>query len=470
MNGRQLAKLGVPTECNSIAIQAVQSIAKHNRTVDKALRINIRDAVKQTVKIPTTMIDDTHFGNLALAIIDEALFVRPDPISYRTWGIDGIDQGSHEQMKQACSMPMAVGAALMPDAHLGYGLPIGGVLALDNAVCPFAVGVDIACRMKLTIYPMTALDMQKYDYELKLALSHGTVFGVGQEQTQKQNHAVMDQDWDISKVTSRLKDRAHWQLGTSGSGNHFVEWGVLFVEELSDLDIPAGEYVALLSHSGSRGVGANVCNNYSKIARDRLPKRYEDLGRLAWLDMDSEEGKTYAEIAQLLYCAKSLVCYHLNEDYKQSVKKAAVVWRKQRHPFCKKADHFINNRKSRDYSKKNISYLTKPSRRFYDKIKFFQYNLKTKEYNMKFTIKDVIDKIGKSPICYLTGDLIDIQKTNAYAFDHMIPRSKHGDSSIDNLGLCTKEANQAKSDLTPDEFIALCKKVLIHQGYIVKKI
>ena len=76
--------------------------------------------------------------------------VTREPISYRTWG-DDIDTGAHEQMRIACQVPNAVGAALMPDAHIGYGLPIGGVLACENAVIPYAVGVDIACRMKLSV-------------------------------------------------------------------------------------------------------------------------------------------------------------------------------------------------------------------------------------------------------------------------------------------------------------------------------
>ena len=79
-----------------------------------------------------------------------------EPISYRTWGESGIDPQSHVQMRQACALPMATGAALMPDAHVGYGLPIGGVLALENAVVPYAVGVDIACRMKLSVLDMPA--------------------------------------------------------------------------------------------------------------------------------------------------------------------------------------------------------------------------------------------------------------------------------------------------------------------------
>ena len=68
----------------------------------------------------------------------------------KIWG-DDIDQGSRDQIKVAAELPIARGAALMPDAHLGYGLPIGGVLATEGSVIPYGVGVDIACRMRLSI-------------------------------------------------------------------------------------------------------------------------------------------------------------------------------------------------------------------------------------------------------------------------------------------------------------------------------
>jgi tRNA-splicing ligase RtcB len=104
----------------------------------------------------------------------------------------------------------------------------------------------------------------------------------------------MDQDWTVSKITRERKDRAWQQLGTSGSGNHFVEFGVLTLSEADEeIGLEAGSYVALLSHSGSRGAGAAVCSTYSAIARAQLPAKYDDLGRLAWLRLDSEAGQEY---------------------------------------------------------------------------------------------------------------------------------------------------------------------------------
>ena len=102
----------------------------------------------------------------------------------------------------------------------------------------------------------------------------------------------MDADWTVTRVTRERKDTAWNQLGTSGSGNHFVEFGRLTLDE-PELGLDAGEYVALMSHSGSRGAGHAVCSTYSTIAEQKLPKRFDDLRRLAWLDLDTEEGQEY---------------------------------------------------------------------------------------------------------------------------------------------------------------------------------
>lgn len=299
MNARQLKKLGVPEECVSQFIIAVQSAAGAHRQV--------KSIIPNVVADPRDFLDDPDFATAAKVLIDEREYIRPEPISYVTWGND-IDEGSHDQMKQACSLPMAIGGALMPDAHLGYGLPIGGVLALENAVCPFAVGVDIACRMKMSLFDTKGVGGPPGVLDKKLnlfseALEKGTNFGVGKEWKPRKEHAVMDDpDWEATSVTRANKDKAWAQLGTSGSGNHFAEFGVLKI--LKSLTCPAPyfpiekqnyvqDYVALMSHSGSRGTGATVCKHYSGIAQSRLPRRYKDLGRLAWLDMDSEAGQEY---------------------------------------------------------------------------------------------------------------------------------------------------------------------------------
>ena len=223
---------------------------------------------------------------------------------FEKWGTD-LDPQSLEQMRIAAALPVSVRAALMPDAHVGYGLPIGGVLATRNAVIPYAVGVDIACRVKMTVLdlPTEALDAQQ-DRLIK-AIETETRFGLG-AQFQKgrlRTHPVMDADWSISPITRQQRDKAAAQLGTSGSGNHFVEFGELTVDaaQADQLQLPGpGTYLALLSHSGSRGAGASVCAHYSKLARQKHPELSKEASHLAWLDLDSPEGQEYWHAMQLM--------------------------------------------------------------------------------------------------------------------------------------------------------------------------
>lgn len=235
------------------------------------------------------------------------------------FGGDDLDPASVEQLENACRLPVAVRGALMPDAHVGYGLPIGGVLATDNAVIPYAVGVDIACRVKLTVLDLPASTLDRDDDALVRAIKRETRFGIGaQFKDRRRQHPVMEADWSISPVTARMKDRAWAQLGTSGSGNHFVEFGTLSLEQ-STLGLDAGTYLALLSHSGSRGTGAEVCRHYSRLAAERrqgcggeLPQAMQ---HLAWLDLDSADGQEYWAAMQLMgrYAAANheLIHHHI---------------------------------------------------------------------------------------------------------------------------------------------------------------
>lgn len=231
---------------------------------------------------------------------------------YKQWGRN-LDPASVEQMEMACRLPVSVRGALMPDAHVGYGLPIGGVLATKSAVIPYAVGVDIACRVKMSVLNLPVSTLQTDLDRLKKAIESETRFGVGAEFTRKRReHAVMDEDWNFSPVVKKLKDKAWAQLGTSGSGNHFVDMGVLEVKD-ADAGLAPGEYLAVLSHSGSRGTGAAVCTHFSKVAQS---KRRADLDHayrhLSWLDMDSHEGQEYWRCMELMgrYAAGNHACIH----------------------------------------------------------------------------------------------------------------------------------------------------------------
>ncbi len=301
MNKKQLIQLGIPADCVAVAVECIQQGAK-----DKSFRDKPKRLLPQIAATPELYLLHEQFGRLARAVMDfKREVINETPIEYRQWGTD-IDEGAIAQIRDACRLPVSVSAALMPDAHIGYGLPIGGVLACKDAIIPYAVGVDIACRMKMTITDVdvdliTENNPQSCSF-LDQALRQGTKFGTGKSYSTPFDHRVMDQDWSITVVTRTNKDRAWSQLGTSGSGNHFAEWGVveLFTAELG---IPSGQYVALLSHSGSRGTGAAVCQRYSDIARKSVPQRIRDdkqLRHLAWLSIESQEGQEYWRAMNLM--------------------------------------------------------------------------------------------------------------------------------------------------------------------------
>ena len=257
--------------------------------------------------------------------------IREKPLPYKVWGDAYIDSGSRDQMDNAMRLPVSIAGALMPDAHIGYGLPIGGVLAVENAVIPYAVGVDIACRMRLSVFRQSPILIKQKIGQFKKALLEQTVFGAGGEWrgNQRAEHAVLDDpDWSSSKYLAALKDIAYRQLGTSGSGNHFVEWGAFTIaEDDAALGLEAGEYLALLSHSGSRGVGFKIANHYSQLAMTFHPNLDKAVRFLAWLDLDWHEGREYWIAMQLAgrFAAANHEVIHHRVSKAVGVKPVAVV-------------------------------------------------------------------------------------------------------------------------------------------------
>jgi len=265
----------------------------------------------------------------------------------RTWGEvnTDFDENSLAQFRNACSLPVAAAGALMPDAHVGYGLPIGGVLATRGCVIPYAVGVDIACRMKLTVLDLPLRHIEK-EHDRKLlsrAIESETRFGIGVSFERRKQHEVLDRDWSVSPVTLRFKDKAWAQLGTSGSGNHFVEFGRLTVTA-PGMGLEPGEYVSLLSHSGSRGTGASVCDHYSKLAMSLRPELSKEHRQLAWLDLTSQEGREYWDAMNLMghYASANHAIIHREIARHLGAKVIAGV--ENHHNFAWKETHTINGR------------------------------------------------------------------------------------------------------------------------------
>ena len=402
--------------------------------------------------------------------------LRETALPYQVWGADGIDPAANAQMENALRLPVAVAGALMPDAHVGYGLPIGGVLATQGTVIPYAIGVDIACfsgdtrvtladgndyslrelaardepfvvfccnaqgriaaaratahrtkadaalveveldngekirctpdhqwmlrdgsycearelkagislmpfyskrdsdcfeirqpssgawqsvtpdviftqrvtldasktvvelgvcnhkvvavrilgeredvyclsvpgpenfalaagvfvhncRMKLSIYEVSPDILERHQARFEKSLVEQTRFGAGAKfdaRNQREHDVLDDDDWRATRFLHGLREKAIAQLGTSGGGNHFVEWGEFTLDEdAPDWNLKAGKYLSLLSHSGSRGVGFKIAGEYSRLARALHPNLPDMVKHLAWLDLDSNAGREY---------------------------------------------------------------------------------------------------------------------------------------------------------------------------------
>jgi tRNA-splicing ligase RtcB (3'-phosphate/5'-hydroxy nucleic acid ligase) len=216
-------------------------------------------------------------------------------IPFPIYGGSYIEAGAVNQMETAMRLPIAQMGALMPDAHKGYGLPIGGVLATtEDTVIPYAVGVDIACRMCMSVFPHRSEYFESNRYKLKSLLGKHTVFGVGTKNKEHFNTDVFERpEWNETRFIRQHRDLAFSQLGTSGAGNHFAEWGELLVlVDIPELNLIQGEYLSLLSHSGSRGFGNETATYYSKIAMEKI-KLPKEAKHLAWLNLNSQEGQEY---------------------------------------------------------------------------------------------------------------------------------------------------------------------------------
>ncbi len=297
MNGNDLIRAGYKSgKTLGLALQA----AKAAKAAGIPSRI-VKDTLVEVLNKPESYKEDALYQAVAQSILDERktseVYDLDHPVPYQTWGAAYIEPEAVEQMKRAVRLPVAVKGALMPDAHQGYGLPIGGVLAAENAVIPYAVGVDIACRMRLTLFDTPPYVLEQRRERFRKILEEKTVFGAGHDQTERRDHPVMqDPAWEALGFLRVRKDLAWRQLGTSGSGNHFVEFGALDVNQPIPLPtgtIPPGQYLALLSHSGSRRLGLEIAKHYTDIAmscRANLPREFI---QLSWLDLDQDAGAEY---------------------------------------------------------------------------------------------------------------------------------------------------------------------------------
>ncbi len=314
LTGRQLRVIGYPeSPVISLAKNIMEKHYKHH-TEKEALAI-----LKSVMEKPEDYTEDEVLAPIAKFFLPEEkgevdgaeISLNQSGIPFAIFGSEGIEQGALHQMYSAAKLPVAVAGALMPDAHFGYGLPIGGVLATENAVIPYGVGVDIGCRMCLSIFEINPQELETRQDYFAREINEATLFGSGAQFKVASDDEVMDNPaFGEIPLLKNLQGRAWRQLGSSGSGNHFVEFGVVDIAEKDEvMGVPAGQYVGLLSHSGSRALGANIAAHYTKIAKQkrRLP---QEASNLAWLNLSEQEGMEYW-IAMNLAGDYASACHHI---------------------------------------------------------------------------------------------------------------------------------------------------------------
>jgi tRNA-splicing ligase RtcB (3'-phosphate/5'-hydroxy nucleic acid ligase) len=360
LSGKELRAIGYPeSPVISIAINVMQKNYKHH-TKEEVMEI-----LKMVLASPVEYKNDAVLALIAQQLLPKEINENPTialnttAVHFNVFGSEHIEEGAMQQMYQASKLPIAIAGALMPDAHSGYGLPIGGVLATENAVIPYGVGVDIGCRMCLSIFDINPKELLQREHYFVRELNEATLFGSGRQFEQSTPHEVIDRkEFGEIALLKNLQSKAAKQLGSSGSGNHFVEFGIIEIAEKDEtLNVQAGTYIGLLSHSGSRGLGANIANHYTKIAKEKRRLPGETIN-LAWLNLDEEEGIEYW-LAMNLAGDYASACHHvIHEKIAKQFGRQPITMVENHHNFAWKEMHegreIIVHRKGATPAGKNV--------------------------------------------------------------------------------------------------------------------
>jgi tRNA-splicing ligase RtcB (3'-phosphate/5'-hydroxy nucleic acid ligase) len=267
---------------------------------------------------------------------------------------------SLEQLVNTAMLPGVIQNALaMPDMHQGYGFPIGGVVATelpDGIISPGGVGYDINCGIRLIASHLEQKDITPYLKDLLAAIYFNCPSGVGKAGQLKLNSKDLKQvmetgsKWTLKRgyateedlhhteeagtlesadsgyVSQRAKDRGRNQLGTLGSGNHFIEFDI--VQKIFDPKAAQRmglfkDQVVIQVHSGSRGLGHQVCSDYVKLfQKERNKHAYQLPDReLVCAPLSSSEGKAYLgamqAAANYAYTNRQMLTYQIRQSFMQ---------------------------------------------------------------------------------------------------------------------------------------------------------
>src|SRR6188508_1081735 len=207
IQGKEIRALGYPEgPVISVAMNLMEKNFKHH-SKEKAYEI-----LKEVLQSPQDYASDEVLGLIAKQLLPKPeaegqnISLNSSGIQFSVFGQEHIEEGALHQMYQAAKLPISIAGALMPDAHSGYGLPIGGVLATDNAVIPYGVGVDIGCRMILSIFDIPASFFKGKDHQLQVISKDNTKFGMYETHTIRADHEVFSRSEfrDIPLIKSLL--------------------------------------------------------------------------------------------------------------------------------------------------------------------------------------------------------------------------------------------------------------------------
>jgi tRNA-splicing ligase RtcB (3'-phosphate/5'-hydroxy nucleic acid ligase) len=215
--------------------------------------------------------------------------ITTERIPIKLW-LDDIEEGAMQQARDIANLPFAARhVAIMPDAHQGFGMPIGGVLATRGVVIPNAVGVDIGCGMcaqRTSLKNVSQGDLGRIVDRIRAAIP------VGFKHHSQPGKDLLPSVETRLPVVEREYNSATYQVGTLGGGNHFIE-----LQKGSD------GYLWIMVHSGSRNIGKQVADHYYREAvklNEKEGKKKEIPRQLASLPVDSAIGQLYLD--EMQYC------------------------------------------------------------------------------------------------------------------------------------------------------------------------
>ncbi len=216
--------------------------------------------------------------------------INDEKIPIKMW-LDDIEEGALRQARNLANFPFAFKhIALMPDAHQGYGMPIGGVLATRNVIIPNAVGVDIGCGMCAVRTDLESLDTERLK-TIAGTIRRAVPVGFKHHTTPRDSSLMPEAEGEIPVADCEYRSALH-QLGTLGGGNHFME-----IQKGSD------GFIWIMIHSGSRNIGKKVADHYNRLAADLNSRQGKGVPRewqLSFLDINSPEGILYTR--EMNYC------------------------------------------------------------------------------------------------------------------------------------------------------------------------